>query len=175
MEKGASIRNGITHSKGKFIIFTDNDIPFEYDAINTILRYLDLKEFHLAVRDRTLEASRYFEDIPLKRRLGSNLFTFFVGRFVTTGMNDTQCGIKGFQKEIADDIFGVSKINGFAFDVEAIYIALKKITTSKRIPVKLRNQERTSVSLLKHTIPMIIDLFSIKWNHMRGYYNKKGA
>ena len=175
MGKGASVRNGVKHSRGQFVIFTDSDIPFEYDVINIILKYLDLKEFHLAVGDRTLETSRYFDDIPYRRKLGSNIFTFFVGRFVTTGMNDTQCGIKGFRKEIAEDIFGVNKIDGFAFDVEIIYIALKRNYDIKRIPVKLRNQEGASVSLLKHTIPMIMDLISIKWNQTRGFYNKKGA
>ena len=175
MGKGASVRNGVKHSRGQFIIFTDSDIPFEYDAINSILKYLDVKEFDLAVGDRTLETSRYFDDIPFRRKMGSNIFTFFVGRFVTTGMNDTQCGIKGFRKEIAEDIFGVSRINGFAFDVETIYISLKRNYDIKRIPVKLRNQEGTSVSLLKHTLPMILDLLLIKWNHVRGYYNKKGA
>ncbi len=172
--KGASIRNGVSNSKGQYIIFTDCDIPFNYEAINTILNYLDAKEFDLAVGDRTLESSSYFTEIPFARKISSILFTFFVGRFVTTGMNDTQCGIKGFRKTIADDIFGVSRINGFAFDVETIYIAMKRNYDIKRIPVRLRNQEGSSVSLFRHTIPMIFDLFYIKWNHIRGYYNKKG-
>ena len=173
--KGAAIRKGVKHAKGQYIIFTDCDIPFENDAIITILKYLNDKEFHLAVGDRTLNTSSYFEEISSARKLSSILFTFFVGRFVTTGMNDTQCGIKGFRKEAADDIFGVSKINGFAFDVETIYIAMKRNYDIKRIPVKLRNQGGSSVSLLRHTIPMIFDLFLIKWNHVRGYYNKKGT
>ncbi len=173
--KGASIRKGISEAKGQFILFTDCDIPFEYDAIDTILNYLDKKEFHLAVGDRTLEASNYFSDIPFTRKIGSTVFTFFVGRFVTTGMNDTQCGIKGFRRDAAQDIFSVSRINGFAFDVETIYIAMKRNYDIKRIPVKLRNQGGSSVSLLRHTIPMIFDLFSIKWNHVRRHYNKKGA
>jgi dolichyl-phosphate beta-glucosyltransferase len=171
--KGASIRKGVSEAKGKFILFTDADIPFEYEAIDIILNYLDAKEFHLAIGDRTLETSSYFTNIPFSRKIGSSVFTFFVGRFVTTGMNDTQCGLKGFRREAAKDIFGVSRINGFAFDVEAIYIAMKRNYDIKRIPVKLRNQDGSSVSLLRHALPMIIDLFSIKWNHVRGYYNKK--
>lgn len=173
MGKGAAVRNGIKHAQGQFILFTDSDIPFEYEAISAILRYLDVKEFDLAVGDRTLETSSYFGEIPLARKISSSLFTFFVGRFVTTGMNDTQCGIKGFRKEAAKDIFSVSRINGFAFDVEAIYIAMKRNYDIKRIPVKLRSQEGSSVSLWRHTIPMVLDLFLIKWNHIRGLYHKK--
>lgn len=172
MGKGAAVRKGIQYASGQFILFTDSDIPFEYDAITTILKYLDAKEFDLAVGDRTLEASSYFGEIPMARKVSSALFTFFVGRFVTTGMNDTQCGLKGFRKNAAKDIFNVSRINGFAFDVEAIYIAMKRNYDIKRIPVKLRNQEASSVSLWRHTIPMIFDLFLIKWNHIKGRYNR---
>jgi dolichyl-phosphate beta-glucosyltransferase len=172
MGKGASVRKGMQYAQGQFLLFTDGDIPFEYEAITTILWYLDAKEFDLAVGDRTLKDSSYFGEIPLARKISSSLFTFFVGRFVTTGMNDTQCGLKGFRKDAAKDIFSLSRINGFAFDVEAIYIAMKRNYDIKRIPVKLRSQEGTSVSLWRHTIPMVLDLFLIKWNHIWGLYNK---
>ncbi len=175
MGKGAAVRNGMLAASGTFRIFTDSDIPFDYTAISTILKYLDQKEFDIATGDRTLEGSSYFTEIPKARKISSSIFSFFVGRFVTTGLNDTQCGIKGFRNIIAEDIFGVSKVNGFAFDVELLYIALKRNYDIKRIPVTLRNQEESSVSLLKHTIPMIVDLFKIKWNHLKGLYNKKRA
>lgn len=175
MGKGAAVRKGMLQAEGRFVLFTDSDIPFTYDSIDVILTYLDNKEFHLVVGDRTLETSSYYGKITLMRKLSSSLFTFFVGRFVTTGMNDTQCGLKGFRKEIAQDIFSVSRLNGFAFDVEIIYISMKRNYDIKRISVKLRNQEGSTVSLLRHSLPMILDLLKIKWNHIRGYYNKKGT
>lgn len=173
MGKGAAVRNGMLHAKGKFRIFTDADIPFEYDAMEEFLHYLKNKEFDLVIGDRTLPESNYFDNISKSRKMGSAVFSFIVGRFITTGMFDTQCGIKGFSAKVADDIFSVSKINSFAFDVEVIYIALKRNYDIKRLPVKLRNSEDSSVSLLKHSIGMVVDIMKIKWNHLRGKYIKK--
>ena len=57
--KGAAVRNGMLKASGKFRIFTDVDIPFEYDAFDRFLKYLDEKEFDVVVGDRTLEGSIY--------------------------------------------------------------------------------------------------------------------
>lgn len=174
MGKGGAVRAGMQVAQGDFRIFTDADIPFEYEAIGRFLFYLDEKEFHVAVGDRTLPESKYFSEIKGSRKFGSSLFTFFVGRFVTTGLFDTQCGLKGFSAAVANDIFGVGRLTGFAFDVELLYISLKRNYDIKRLPVKFRStHEESSVSLMRHAPGMLMDLFRIKWNHVRGRYNKK--
>lgn len=172
--KGGAVRAGMLAAKGDYRIFTDADIPFEYDAIERFLFYLEEKEFHVVVGDRTLPESKYFSEIKGSRKFGSSLFTFFVGRFVTTGLFDTQCGIKGFSAAVANDLFSVARLNSFAFDVELLYISLKRNYDIKRLPVCFRsNQEQSSVSLLRHAPGMVMDLFRIKWNHVRGRYGKK--
>lgn len=171
--KGAAVRRGMLAATGEFRLFTDADIPFETDAIDIFLRYLDFKEFHMAVGDRTLPESDYFDGIKRSRMLGSRIFSFIVGRFIVTGMFDTQCGLKGFRREIAEDIFGVAQINRFAFDVEIIYIALKRNYDIKRLPVRLRSTDGNSVSLLRHAGNMLYDIFRIKFFHVRGVYRKR--
>ena len=171
--KGYAVRTGMLEAVGELRIFTDADIPFETDAIERILHYLNDKEYDLVIGDRGLEQSNYFNLISTKRRFGSGFFTFIVGRFVTTGFSDTQCGLKGFKASVAEDLFGVSRINGFTFDVEILYIALKRNYDIKRVPVTLRSQDGKSVSVLRHGLGMVLDLFRIKLNHMRGYYSRK--
>lgn len=172
MGKGAAVRNGMLQAKGKFRIFTDADIPFDTEAFDRYLSYLDFKEFDMVIGDRTLAQSTYHTEISKARKLGSTWFAFIVGRFVAGGMFDTQCGMKGFRAAIAEDIFAKGLINGFAFDVEVIYIALKRNYDIKRLPVTLRSQEGSSVNMLKHSFKMIIDLFRIKIYHMRRKYEK---
>ncbi|MBA3900074.1 MAG: glycosyltransferase [Bacteroidetes bacterium] len=173
MGKGAAVRRGIQFAKGRFLIFTDVDIPFETEGIERFLYYLDFKEFNIVVGDRHLPGSSYFTEIPASRKIGSAIFTFIVGRFVTTGMFDTQCGMKGFRKETAEALFNVGRINGFAFDVELIYIALKRNLDIKRLPVRLRNSEGSTVSLLKHSLDMVVDLLKIKYNHTMDRYEEQ--
>ena len=172
--KGAAVRKGMLAAKGEYRIFTDADIPFEFDAIENFLHYIKDKEFDIAIGDRRLPESNYFSKIKGARKVGSNIFTFFVGRFITTGFSDTQCGIKGFKGKVADDLFSVARLNGFAFDVEILYIALKRNYDIKRLPVHFRsNHDDSSVSLMRHAPGMLMDLFRIKWNHLRGNYNSK--
>ena len=160
-------------AKGDFRIFTDADIPFDFEAIEKVVFYLKEKEFDVVIGDRRLPESKYFKKIKGRRKLASTIFTGFVGRFVTTGFSDTQCGLKGFSARVADDLFSVSRINGFAFDVELLYIALKRNYDIKRVPVHFRsNQDESSVSLLKHAPGMLGDLFKIKWSHLLGKYDR---
>jgi dolichyl-phosphate beta-glucosyltransferase len=172
--KGAAVRRGMLEAKGEFRIFTDADIPFEYEAIELFFHYVKDKEFDIAIGDRRLPESKYFSEIKGARKMGSNIFTFFVGRFITTGFSDTQCGIKAFKGKVADDLFSVATLNGFAFDVELLYIALKRNYDIKRLPVHFRStHDGSSVSLMKHAPGMLMDLFRIKLNHLRGRYSIK--
>lgn len=171
--KGGAVRHGMLHATGKYRIFTDVDIPFEKEGIERFVHYLDFKEFDVVVGDRTLPGSNYFTEISGLRKFGSNIFSFIVGRFVAGGHFDTQCGMKGFKAEVADDLFSVGTINGFAFDVELLYVALKRNYDIKRLPVVLRCQEGSSVSVVRHGLGMVMDLFRIKWNHITGHYSKK--
>lgn len=169
--KGAAVRRGMREAKGEYRIFTDCDIPFEYEAIELFLHYVKDKEFDIAIGDRRLPESKYFSEIKGARKMGSNIFTFFVGRFITTGFSDTQCGIKAFKGKVADDLFSVAKVDGFAFDVELLYIALKRNYDIKRLPVHFRStHDGSSVSLMKHAPGMLMDLFRIKLNHLKGRY-----
>jgi len=40
------------------------------------------------------------------------------------------------------------------------------------LPVVLRCQEGSTVSVVRHGLGMVMDLFLIKWNHVNGRYNK---
>ena len=170
--KGFAVRTGMAAAQGDICIFTDADIPFETSAIEAIIHAIQVKEFDVVIGDRGLQASNYFTKISSQRRLGSGFFTFIVGRFITTGISDTQCGLKGFRKNVAADLFGKSRINGFTFDVELVYISLKRNYDIKKIPVNLRSQDGNSVNIFKHGFKMVLDLFILKINHLRGYYNR---
>lgn len=171
--KGCAVRTGVAEATGKFIVFTDADIPFKEVAFDRMLNTLMENKYDIVIGDRTLESSEYFEVISESRKLGSKVFTFFVTKFITGGLADTQCGFKGFKNSIAKDLFSVSTVDSFAFDVEILYVALKRKYQIKRIPVELRNSEDSSVSLLKHAPRMLMDIFSLKIHHILGHYKKK--
>ena len=159
--KGAAVKRGMKAATGKFRIFTDGDIPYEYEAIKTMLYYLDEKEFDMVVGDRKLRRSLYYDDVTRSRNWASKVFSWMVGLFIVGGWYDTQCGIKGFRSEAAETLFGLSRINGFAMDVEIFYLALKRDYDIKRISVKLRSTDGNSVRMIRHGMMMTFDLFRI--------------
>jgi len=171
--KGAAVRNGMLAAEGEFRIYTDVDVPFEYDAFERFVNYLKVKEFDMVIGDRTLPGSRYFVDISRLRVITSKLFSFIIGRFIIGGYFDSQCGMKGFRAAAANDLFSVSKVNGFAFDVELLYVALKRNYDIKRLPVVLKCQEGSSVRVIRHGLGMLMDIFAIIWNQRMGSYKKQ--
>jgi dolichyl-phosphate beta-glucosyltransferase len=173
MGKGAAIRKGMLSARGIYRIFTDADIPFEPEVVGRILQGLSEEGYDIVAGDRTLDDSTYYGMISQERELGSKVFRFIAGRLVAGGMYDTQCGIKGFNAHTAKELFGLSRITGFAFDVEIYYLALKKGLKIKKIPVKLRNDQGKSVRFIRHGLGMIIDLFVIVLNFYRGLYGRK--
>jgi len=172
--KGAAVRAGMLAARGAYRIFTDVDIPYEHETIEKILWYLDVKEYHLVVGDRTLEKSSYYTKVSAVRNIASHVFSGFLGRFTVGGWYDTQCGIKGFCAAVAEDLFGVAQIDRFAFDVELLYVALKRNYDIKRIPVTLECNETSSVNVLSDGLTMVKDVGRIRWNQLRGLYRPHG-
>jgi dolichyl-phosphate beta-glucosyltransferase len=168
--KGASVRKGMLHARGQFTFFTDVDIPFEFRNFVSFLDQLEIEGHDLVIGDRNLEESSYFYEISYFRTLGSTIFSKIVNILFFSGIMDTQCGLKGFRKNISDDLFSVSRINGFSFDVEILYVATMRGYKVIKLPVILRCQESESVNLLIHGTEMVLSLLKIKMYGYFGWY-----
>lgn len=169
--KGAAVRTGMLAARGSVRVFTDVDLPFGTEPLRIMYAYLRDGPFHMVIGDRTLPESSYHQATSIPRRLASSIFTGFVGRIVTGGFFDTQCGLKALRGDVADAIFRVVRIDRFAFDVELVYVALKNRLDIKRIPVHLRSNETSSVRILRDSTRGFIDVFRIKANQLRGRYD----
>ena len=168
--KGAAVAAGMRSASGRVRVFTDVDLPYDLELIPVIVAYVRDRGFHVVIGDRTLPDSLYLEDLSFQRRAASALFSQFVGRLVTGGFFDTQCGLKGMRGDIADEVFKLQRLERFSFDVELVYLALKHKLDIKRIPVQLRNNETSTVRLLRDASQAVIDVFRIKWYQVRGRY-----
>jgi len=168
--KGAAIKEGMNNAKGDFRIFTDADIPYEFESLEKMISEYKSGKSNLIIGDRTLVKSKYYDSLSFIRNFGSKLFSLLVGSIFRSGLSDTQCGLKGFTANTAKYLFSKSRINGFAFDVEILYLADKYKYQIQRVPVKLRNQSTSSVKVLKHGLFMFIDLIKIKINQILKRY-----
>ena len=168
--KGAAVRAGMLASRGRVRVFTDVDLPYDLELIAASVRYVEERGFHLTVGDRTLPGSSYALEVGWRRRLASAVFSQLVGTFLTGGFFDTQCGFKAFRADVAEALFGMARIDRFAFDVELLYLALLYRADIKRIPVRLRNNETSAVRLLRDSLGMLLDVARIRLLAWRGAY-----
>jgi hypothetical protein len=157
-------------AKGRARVFTDVDLPFGLNALPLMVEYILARGYHMVVGDRTLVGSSYALDVGWRRRAASAVFTTIVGRLVTGGFFDTQCGLKAIRADVADEVFRLARIERFAFDVELLYLGLRHRLDIKRVPVSLRNNETSSVRLVRDSMRMLVDVLQIKVHQLRGHY-----
>jgi dolichyl-phosphate beta-glucosyltransferase len=169
--KGAAVRLGMLAASGQSRLFTDADIPFELESIGQMFARLK-SGADIVLGDRTLVGSQYFSSIPMMRSIASRVFALLVRAMILGRTYDTQCGIKGFAAPVAGDLFRAGSVNGFAFDVELLTIALKRGYTTVPVPVRLRREQvKSSVRLGPDSIRMFRDLALIFWRKHTGFYD----
>lgn len=168
--KFGAIAAGMAAATGRCRIFTDADIPYDLAAIPYIEAIIRCGGFDLVIGDRTLPESVYAEGVPWGRRIVSKLFRFGV-RIANVGeVFDTQCGIKGFRGEIADELFPLLRYHRFAGDIELLYIALKYNLAIRRIPVRLQHRGASTVRLFSAAPEFVRCCLSLRRNWLRGEY-----
>jgi len=168
--KGAAVRAGVLSCRGDVRVFTDVDLPYGTSSLAPIMEYVLHRGFHVVVGDRTLSGSAYSQQVSVTRRMASSVFSQFVGRLVTGGFFDTQCGLKAFRGDVAEQLFRLIKLQRFAFDVELIYLALKHKLDIKRIPVRLEENSTSSVRLVRDSSRGFTDVLKIKYYQLSGAY-----
>ena len=158
--KGYAVRQGIIHSKGDYIFFTDADIAYGVTIIKK--GYLKIKNSNsdVIIGSRKLAIDGY-KNYPLKRYIASRVFSFITS-VISNLSYDTQCGFKGFKKTVAKDIFKNCVIDRFAFDFEAMIIAKKLDYKIIEIGVSVINHRESKVNIFVDSIRMIKDIIKVK-------------
>lgn len=168
--KGGALRAGIARTRGEYVIFTDSDLPFSLDSIPITLAWLR-DDADMVIGDRLLTDSVCELEVTPMRRLSSMVFTFMVkGLCGLKAFDDTQCGYKGYRGEVARRLFAQLEITSFAFDVEILLRALKAGYRIRRQPLRMINNQDSSVRLSRHAPRMVRDTLLIAARNARGHY-----
>lgn len=168
--KGYSVRRGVLTARGRYIFFTDADLPYDLEALKRFLTAMTDEGYDLAIGARDLPGSRFSVRKSPLRRLASNVFTWIVRNYAVRGIPDTQCGFKGFQRHVALDLFRRGRIDRYAFDVELVFLARRRGYKIARLPVVLVNNDNSKVRVMRDSAQMLLDLFRIMIYARRGVY-----
>jgi dolichyl-phosphate beta-glucosyltransferase len=168
--KGFCVRTGILESKGCFVIFTDADLATPIKEVEKILPHLD-KGFDVVIGSRRHADSKIVKPQNwLRRQIGRayNQMNRWLG---IRGVEDVPCGFKGFRREAAEKIFSATKLDGYIFDAEVLYLTQNIYNLRwKQVPIEWENFPGSKINLLRDPIIMTLDLFKIKLYDLRGLY-----
>ena len=168
--KGGAIRRGMLASHGKYRMFADIDFAMPVEEISKFIPP-KLHNFDVAIASRAAKGSVQKNKSPI-RSLSSNIFNLFVQLLAVRGIRDTQCGFKCFTAAAAEKIFSVQTIEGWAFDVEVLYIAKHFNMRIAEIPVTVFYDENSKVKLWTAVPKMMLDIFKIRKNSKNGLYDR---
>lgn len=167
--KGYSVRKGMLSAKGKYVFFTDADLSTPIEEIEKCLPYLT-RDYDVVIGSRSMPESNILIHQPWYREKMGKIFNVIVNVVLLKGIVDTQCGFKGFRREIVEKVFSRCSINGFSFDVEVLYLSRKFNFKIKEIPIRWENSALSKVNPIKDSLQMFKDLFRIKIKDLKGYY-----
>jgi dolichyl-phosphate beta-glucosyltransferase len=164
--KGHATRMGVLASKGEWILCTDADLSTPIEQVESML---EVGERHpIVIGSRSVSGASVTHPPPFYRKVMGRVFNGIVKVLAVRGYADTQCGFKLFRRDAARDIFSRITLDGFAFDVETLYLAGRLGYSVAEVPVSWRNDERTKVKLYYDPPRMFLDVLKIRWRHGRG-------
>jgi dolichyl-phosphate beta-glucosyltransferase len=169
--KGYSVRRGMLAARGARRLMTDADLSTPIEDLARLAGRLDAG-YDVAIGSRALPDSNVEIHQPWYRENMGRVFNAAVRVLALPGLRDTQCGFKLFTAEAAEAAFSRAQLDGFSFDVEALYLARRLGYRIAEVPVTWRNDAASRVGLWSgfRAFP---DLLRIRWNALRGGYTDR--
>lgn len=143
--KGFALRAGVKEASAHSIVFTDIDFPYTRESFLSVVNALD-GSANLVAGNR---GKAYYLNTPLLRKWISKTLRKIMKTFLKLPVDDTQCGIKGFDEK-GKEVFLSTEIDRFLFDLEFIKIASKR--KLKVSPIKVQLKEGVIFSKVKFSI-----------------------
>ncbi len=161
--KGWAVKNGMLAAQGEYRLLCDADLSVPISQVERLLPPLGPGSDIVLGSREAPGAARFGE--PARRHLMGRVFNLLVGGLAVPGLADTQCGFKCFRGEAAQDLFQRQTMDGFAFDVELLYLARKRGLTFKEVGVDWYYRSQSKVRPVQDSLAMTLDLLKIRWRH----------
>jgi len=166
--KGLAVRTGMLAARGDYRFICDADLSMPIDQLSRFLPPAT-QAADIAIASREVPgAARH--DEPAYRHLIGRAFNLLVRRLTIPEIQDTQCGFKCFRRAVAEDLFRVQRLDGWTFDVEILYVALRRGYRIIEIPIPWYYNPGSRVRVVRDSVTMFTDLFRIRRNWRRGLY-----
>jgi dolichyl-phosphate beta-glucosyltransferase len=157
--KGRALAEGVAVSRGELVLISDTDFSAPIEELPKLEAAIAAGA-DVAIGSRAKRGAREV-DQPMYRRLMGKGFNLAVQALLLPGLWDTQCGFKLFRGDVARELFGRLRTDGFAYDVEVLYDARRSGWEVTEVPVRWMNSATTRVRAVRHSGEMLVDLVHI--------------
>ncbi|HYW22529.1 MAG TPA: dolichyl-phosphate beta-glucosyltransferase [Terriglobales bacterium] len=158
--KGRAVAEGVRESRGDLVLISDADFSAPIEELPKLDAAIAAGA-DIAIGSRAKRGAREV-DQPAHRRAMGKGFNLLVQALLLPGLWDTQCGFKLFRGQVARDLFGRLSTDGFAFDVEVLYLARRSGWEVSEVPVRWINSATTRVQAVRHSREMLMDVLRIR-------------
>jgi glycosyltransferase involved in cell wall biosynthesis len=161
--KGFAVRAGMLAGRGDLIVFADADGSYGPGELQRVVQAL--AEAPVAIGARTEGATG-----PLVRQAASRGFNLATRSLLGLPFQDTQSGLKGFRRAAARVIFSRTRLDGFAFDVEVLFLARRLGLDVAQVGVQARECDGSKVRVALDARRMLRDVWAVRQLAASGAY-----
>jgi len=165
--KGYAVRTGVHAAQGELVVFTDADGSYGPEQLERVVWALRRAPVAIGARHGSQAGAG-----PPLRRLASRVFNRVMRLLLGLPFHDTQCGLKGFQRAAAEAIFGRARVDGFAFDAEALLLAGRLGLEVVEVPVRAQERQGSKVHLRGDALRMLWDVWQVRRAAAGGAYDE---
>ena len=163
--KGRAIRLGVLASTGDPVLLSDTDLS---TPLSEWVKLAERLPTHpIAIGSRALDEDLVRRKQPLYRRALGKAGNLLVRLFAVPGIHDTQCGFKLMRGDLARELFRKARVDGFAYDMEILFLARRSGAPIAEVPVLWSNSAESKVSIFRDALPTLWDLLRLRWIHRK--------
>jgi dolichyl-phosphate beta-glucosyltransferase len=156
--KGAAVRAGVLAATGDKVAFADADMAIDPSLLPSLLEALD--RVPVAVGSRAVHG--HVDYGTRLRTDAGRAFNLAVRAIGGVHLADTQCGFKGFRRGPALLLALLQTTEGYAFDVELLWLADRLGLEVEVVPVTWLDVPGSSVRVVRDSSRMLLDLVAAR-------------
>jgi dolichyl-phosphate beta-glucosyltransferase len=164
--KGAAVKTGVLASAGRRVLLSDADFSTPIEELEKLEAFLPVAD--LVLGSRALADSVITERQPLYREMMGRIFNLLIRGAGVRGLRDTQCGFKLGAGDVLRALCAEMTIDGFAYDVELIWLARRQGRQVVEVGVLWANSADSRVDPIRSSLGMILDMLRFRWRHRGG-------
>jgi dolichyl-phosphate beta-glucosyltransferase len=166
--KGAAVRRGLQGARGRMVLFSDADNATPAHELDGLVRELEAGA-DVVIASRAADGASVNNRSLLRSTMTAGL-RWIVKLGLGVGVRDTQCGFKLFTADAARRIAAAQTVEGFAFDLEILYLARRFHYAVAEVPVVWHDAPGSKVDPAKEAVRFLVSIFRIRLNGLRGVY-----